>query len=197
MFDLKILLLSVLSFLLGSIPTGLIIAVRKGIDPRTSGSGNIGATNVLRTAGKWPAFFTLAGDLVKGVVAMLIARYMHVGQFYEGIIGICAVLGHNYSVFLRFRGGKGVATSLGVLSVYSPQTALITIIIWLMTVVTTKYSSLGAIVSFTLLPLIIFLLDSKEKLLFAFLIMILLLYRHRDNISRILKGTEPRVGKTN
>lgn len=191
----RFLLLSLFAFIVGSIPTGLIIAKNRGVDIQKIGSGNIGATNVLRTTGKWPALLTLAGDILKGVIAVLAARYLYPGPFIEGVIGVVAVLGHNFSLFLKFRGGKGVATSIGVLCVYSPQTALITIIIWLMTVLVSRYSSLGALVSFGVLPLNIYLFDTGEKLPAALLLTVIMFIRHRDNISSLLKGTERKVGK--
>lgn len=190
----KVLLLASLAFLLGSLPTGLLIAKVRGVNLKETGSGNIGATNVLRTAGKGPALLTLMGDSAKGAVAVLIARYFGAGVFFEGVVGLCAVLGHNFSLFLKFRGGKGVATSLGVLTIYSPQTGLFTIIIWLMTVLITRYSSLGALVSFGLLPLSALVLDSREKVPVLFLMTLLIFVRHKDNIRRIIKGTEPRIG---
>ncbi|MEW6109483.1 MAG: glycerol-3-phosphate 1-O-acyltransferase PlsY [Nitrospirota bacterium] len=191
----KLLFLSILAFVIGSIPTGLMIAKSRGIDLQKIGSGNIGATNVLRTTGKWPAVLTLSGDIMKGAIAVLIARYSGVGIFQEGIIGLSSIIGHNFSIFLKFKGGKGVATSLGVLSIYSPQTALFTIIIWLSTVMITKYSSMGALVSFGILPLSIILFDTNEKLPIALLITIMIFIRHKDNISRLIKGTERRVGR--
>lgn len=190
----KVLFLASLAFLLGSLPTGLLIAKVRGVNLKETGSGNIGATNVLRTTGKGPALLTLIGDSAKGAVAVLIARYFGAGVFFEGVVGLCAVLGHNFSLFLKFRGGKGVATSLGVLTIYSPQTGLLTIIIWLMTVLITRYSSLGALVSFGLLPLGALVLDSREKVPLLFLMTLLIFVRHKDNIRRIIKGTEPRIG---
>lgn len=190
----KALLLTSLAFLLGSLPTGLLIAKVRGVNLKEVGSGNIGATNVLRTTGKWPALLTLIGDSAKGVVAVLIARYYGAGVFFEGVVGLCAVLGHNFSLFLKFKGGKGVATSLGVLTIYSPQTALFTIIIWLMTVLITRYSSLGALVSFGLLPLSVSVLDSRAKVPVLLMMTLLIFVRHRDNIRRLIKGTEPRIG---
>lgn len=187
-------LLSALAFLLGSLPTGLIVARIKGVDLKNAGSGNIGATNVLRTTGKGAALLTLTGDSLKGVCAVLIARYLGAGVLFEGLVGLCAVLGHNFSLFLKFKGGKGVATSLGVLTIYSPQTGLFTIIIWLMTVLITRYSSLAALVSFGLLPLSALVLDSRGKMPVLLALTVLIFIRHRDNISRIMKGTEPRVG---
>jgi acyl phosphate:glycerol-3-phosphate acyltransferase len=191
----KIILLSLAGFLIGSIPTGQIIARSRGIDLQQTGSGNIGATNVLRTTGKLPALFTLVGDMAKGMAAVLLARYVGVGTWYEGIIGIIAVLGHNFSIFLNFRGGKGVATSLGVLLAYTPWSGLVTICLWLMTVVITRYSSLGAIVSFGALPLTVFLFDTKEKFPISLILSIILLMRHTDNIRRLIQGTESKVGE--
>ena len=182
------------AFFIGSIPTGQLIAKSRGIDLKKKGSGNIGATNVLRTAGKWPALFTLIGDIAKGAAAVLLGRYLGVAPLQAGIMGLCAIVGHNFSVFLKFRGGKGVATSIGVLCVYSPQTGLFTIIIWLMTVLVSRYSSLGALVSFGMLPFSISLLDTREKLPVAVVMTALIFIRHRANISRLLRGQEPKVG---
>ncbi|OGW46817.1 MAG: acyl-phosphate glycerol 3-phosphate acyltransferase [Nitrospirae bacterium RBG_13_41_22] len=191
----KHVVLLVISFILGSIPFGIIIAKAKGVDLKKVGSGNVGATNVLRSLGKWPAILTLLGDVLKGTAAVAIGRYLGVGPVYEGLAGISAILGHNFSLFLGFRGGKGVATSLGVLSIFSPQTALVTFIIWLVVVIFTKYSSLGAIVSFGLLPINILLFNGKERLLAAVLITILIVIRHRENIQRLMNGTERKIGQ--
>lgn len=191
----KIVLLITFAFILGSIPFGVIIAKAKGVDLKKVGSGNVGATNVLRSLGKGPAAFTLLGDILKGTAAVAVGRHFGIGPFYEGLVGLSAILGHNFSIFLRFSGGKGVATSLGVLSIYSPQTALLTFIIWLVVVMVTRYSSLGAIVSFGLLPITILFLDVEGKLLSAILITILIFIRHRDNIQRLIKGTERRIGQ--
>ncbi len=192
---LKITLLIICAFIMGSIPVGMLVAKAKGVDLKKVGSGNIGATNVLRSLGKGPAALTLLGDMLKGTLAVALGRYFGLGTFYEGIIGLSAILGHNFSVFLGFRGGKGVATSLGVFILYSPRTALITFVIWLAVVITTKYSSLGALISFGLLPLNIILFDSKDKLPVALLVTLFILIRHTDNIQRLMKGTERRIGE--
>jgi glycerol-3-phosphate acyltransferase PlsY len=193
--SLKLLLfLFIFAFFLGSFPTGLIAARMKGVDIKNAGSGNIGATNVLRTTGRVPAVITLIGDFAKGAIAVVVARYFGAGVFFEGIAGLFAILGHNYSLFLNFKGGKGVATSLGVLTIYSPQTGLLAIIIWLMTVFVTRYSSLGALVSFGLLPIGALVLDSRVKVPVIFLMSVLIFLRHMDNISRLVKGTEPKIG---
>jgi glycerol-3-phosphate acyltransferase PlsY len=191
----KDILIFLLAFLIGSIPFGIIIAKAKGVDLKKVGSGNIGATNVLRSIGKYPALLTLLGDVLKGTAAVALGRYFGSGPVFEGLVGFCAILGHNFSLFLGFRGGKGVATSFGVLSFYSPQTALFTFIIWVLVVMTTKYSSLGALVSFGLLPLSIMFFDHKSKIIIAVLITILIFMRHKDNIKRLISGTERKIGK--
>lgn len=192
---LKTALLIICAFVMGSIPVGVIVAKTKGIDLKKIGSGNIGATNVLRSLGKGPAALTLFGDMLKGALAVALGKYFGLETFYQGLIGLSAILGHNFSLFLGFRGGKGVATSLGVFLLYSPQTALITFIIWIVVVLTTKYSSLGALISFGLLPLTIILLDSKDKLPVAVLVTLFILIRHTDNIRRLIKGTERKIGE--
>lgn len=193
----KIFLLLIAGFLLGSVPFGIIIAKLKGVNLKKVGSGNIGATNVLRSLGKWPAALTLIGDILKGTMAVVIGRLFEVESGIEGIIGISAILGHNFSVFLGFRGGKGVATSIGVLLVYAPVAALLTLVLWLTVVFLTKYSSLGAIVSLGILPFTFLLMypGEREKLIIAISIAVIILVRHRDNLQRLMKGTERKVGQ--
>jgi acyl phosphate:glycerol-3-phosphate acyltransferase len=193
----KNIILLIAAFVLGSIPFGIITAKVKGIDLKKVGSGNIGATNVLRSLGKWPAVITLLGDILKGTLAVAIGKYSGVEPLYEGLIGIAAILGHNFSIFLGFKGGKGVATSLGVLLMYTPHVALVTLIVWIGVVLFTKYSSLGAIVSFALLPLNIMLFDfqDKTKFIISILISLFIIIRHKDNIKRLMKGTERKIGQ--
>ncbi|MGO9611940.1 MAG: glycerol-3-phosphate 1-O-acyltransferase PlsY [Dissulfurispiraceae bacterium] len=210
-----IIVLIVISFVIGSIPTGLLIAKSRGINLRKIGSGNIGTTNVLRAMGKEAALITLAGDMAKGVIPVMIARhfFQHSGfqivdfgverlnslmsdqqSVINGLAGIFAILGHNFSIFLKFKGGKGVATSLGVALAISPYAALLTATIWLLTFRRTGYSSLSALVSFGLLPLSVYLTDnSREKILTAIIIAILIFIRHKSNINRLLHGTEQRM----
>ncbi|MBI5188294.1 MAG: glycerol-3-phosphate 1-O-acyltransferase PlsY [Nitrospirae bacterium] len=191
----KIVLLIIFAFILGSIPFGVIIAKIKGVDLKKIGSGNIGATNVLRSLGKGPAAITLLGDVLKGTAAVAIGRYFGLELFYEGLVGLSAIFGHNFSIFLGFKGGKGVATSIGVIALYAPQTALFTLIIWLAVVLITRYSSMGALVSFGLLPVNMAIFDSKEKLPVAILITVFIVIRHRENIRRLIDGTERKVGQ--
>ncbi|HXX57670.1 MAG TPA: glycerol-3-phosphate 1-O-acyltransferase PlsY [Thermodesulfovibrionales bacterium] len=190
-------LLALFFFVVGSIPTGTVIARLKGVDLRSVGSGNIGATNVLRSMGRVPALLTLIGDVLKGVAAIIVSsRFFLNDPFQIGIVGLSAIAGHDFSLFLRFRGGKGVATSIGVLLAYSPLVAFITTGIWLVVVVTTRYSSLGAVVSFTVLPVTMYLLDPESgKVIISAAMTALLLLKHVANIQRLLAGTESKVGE--
>lgn len=189
-------LLFALAFVLGSVPVGQIIARIKGIDLRKVGSGNIGATNVLRAMGKAPAILTLLGDVIKGVAAVAAGKYVFPGEpAMVGIIGLAVIAGHIFSIFLGFKGGKGVATGFGVILVYSPKVALITLVIWLAVAFITRYSSLGAIAAVLLLPVNLYIFDfTREKLIISVMITLLLMIRHLDNIGRLIKGTESRIG---
>ncbi len=191
-----ILVLLAVAYIAGSIPFGLVVARARGVDLRRSGSGNIGATNVLRTMGKKEAVFTLAGDIMKGAFAVALVKVSGYGDPYAGIAGLLAVLGHDYPVFMRFRGGKGVATSIGVLLVYAPYVGLLTVLIWLAAVFASRYSSLGALTAFTFLPLNMLLLEGGAFGVSLSLVLTLLIYvKHRGNIRRLLKGGEPRIGQ--
>ena len=198
------------SFIIGSIPTGLLVSRTRGIDLRKVGSGNIGATNVLRAMGKGAALLTLIGDMLKGALPLLIYRWGILGtpyliqgqlsmvspELFVGMTGLFAILGHNFSLFLKFRGGKGVATSFGVLFAYSPYVGLLTAIFWLLAAKRTKYSSLSALIAFGLLPFSIYMLDfSKEKLMIGIAIAFLIFIRHAGNIKRLVQGTESRIGQ--
>jgi len=207
-----ILALLVGAFFIGSIPTGMLLAATKGIDLRKVGSGNIGATNVLRAMGKEAALITLAGDMAKGFIPILVVRYFfpetgiqfsalasmpfqisntHVA--FEGAMGLAAILGHNFSIFLKFRGGKGVATSLGVALALSPHAALLAATAWLLTFRFSGYSSLSALVAFGAFPFCISIIDySDEKIAVACIIAVLILISHRANIKRLIAGTESR-----
>jgi glycerol-3-phosphate acyltransferase PlsY len=139
---------------------------------------------------------TLLGDILKGSAAVALARVLHLGPFYEGLAGLAAIAGHDFSLFLRFRGGKGVATSIGVVLIYSPIAGILTVVLWLLAVLATRYSSLGAIVSFGLLPAVMLILgQGAQKAVFAALITALLLLKHAGNIRRLIAGTERRIGE--
>jgi len=191
-----IVILLTVAYIAGTIPFGMIIARTRGIDLRRSGSGNIGATNVLRTMGKKAAVFTLAGDIMKGAFAVALMKVSGYGDPYTGLAGLLAVVGHDYPVFLGFRGGKGVATSIGVLLVYTPYVGLLTVLIWLAVVFISRYSSLGALAAFTLLPLNMLVFRKGPYGLYLSLVLTVLIYiKHRGNIKRLLQGKEPRIGQ--
>lgn len=184
-----------ISYLMGSIPFGVLAVKSRGIDLQSVGSGNIGTTNVLRSAGRKAAIITLIGDSLKGAAAVMLGRIMIGGEIWEGIMGLSAVLGHLYPIFLSFRGGKGVATGFGVLVIYNPFPALISIIVWILTAVFTKYASIAALMAFVSLPVISIFFDiSKTKISFAILLAFLIILKHRDNIKKLITGTEQKIG---
>lgn len=189
-------ILVIAAFVTGSIPFGVLFAKAKGVDLRQVGSGNIGATNALRNVGKAAGVLTLLGDMLKGTAAVALGKAFGVSPLYEGILGLAAILGHDFSVFLRFRGGKGVATSLGVILIYMPGAGILTLSVWMTTVLLTRYSSLGALVSFTVLPAGVALMRYPgEKLVLSVIISGLLVAKHSGNIKRLLNGTERRIGE--
>ena len=191
--------LILITFFFGAIPWGYIIGKSRGIDLRKVGSGNIGATNVMRVLGKKEALITLILDMLKGFAPVLMIKILNPNGesiLLSGAIGISAILGHCFTPFLKFKGGKGVATSIGVLLAYMPLAGLITVVIWMLTVKISRISSLGAIVSFALLPLNVNIIGyPKELLIFAWLFTIIIYSRHISNIKRLIRGTEPKIGE--
>lgn len=186
--------LSLLAFLIGGIPFGVILSKSFfGVDPRKAGSGGIGFTNVMRVVGKKAAFLTLVFDTLKGTLPVVLARAQLPGTFWISVVAIMAVLGHTFSIYLGFKGGKGIATGFGVLLGISPLVAIITFFIWNGVYFTWKYSSLAGLVSFTLLPLSFFLTGQKQFLPFSLIIMVMIYYKHVANIKRLVSGTETRM----
>ncbi len=195
MSSMKILLI-VMAYLIGSIPTGVIVArIIGGIDPRSQGSGNIGATNVLRTLGKKAAILTLAGDVLKGLLPVLIAgAVLSPGSPAIFLVAGVAILGHDFSIFLKFHGGKGVATTVGTLVALSPVLAGLCLITWIVVVAVTRYSSAGALVAAAISPVYAFVLrGGKGLVLFCLAAALLLIVLHRENIKKLANGTEKRV----
>jgi glycerol-3-phosphate acyltransferase PlsY len=190
----------VLAYLLGSLSFAVIVSKAMHLDdPRSYGSGNPGATNVLRSGNKSAAIFTLLLDALKGAVAVLFARWMAERLGYgEGTIalaGLAAFLGHLYPVFFRFQGGKGVATAAGVLLALNPWVGLLSLATWLAVAILTRYSSLAALVTALLAPVHVHLLHGDSRRVVAVAVMsVLLIWRHRVNISKLLNGTESRLG---
>jgi glycerol-3-phosphate acyltransferase PlsY len=194
--------LIVLAYLLGSISFAVIMSWAFGLaDPRTYGSGNPGATNVLRSGNKWAAGLTLLGDAAKGWLAVWGAAHLNAPVSVQALVALAVFLGHLYPIFLRFKGGKGVATAFGVMLAIQPLLALAAAVTWLFVAKVFKYSSLAALVSAVCAPLFYVLGDQRgwvtqPQLAWVLAVIALfLLYRHRTNIERLLKGTEPRVGK--
>jgi len=186
---------AVLAYLLGSVPFGIVMARLFGLgDLRKIGSGNIGATNVLRTGNKPAAALTLVLDAGKGGIAVLIARAL-LGEDAAQVAGFAAFLGHCYPVFLRFRGGKGVATFLGTLLALAWPVGLAACATWAAVAAVTRISSLSALVAAALAPLWALLLGRSEAVALLILLAALIFLRHAANIRRLLDGTEPRIGK--
>lgn len=185
---------ALLAYLLGSIPFGVVITRAMGLgNLREIGSGNIGATNVLRTGSKGAALATLVLDAAKGGIAALIARYT-VGEDAAQLAGLAAFLGHLFPVWLGFKGGKGVATFLGILLALAWPVGLATCATWAVTAAVSRISSLSALVASALSGLWIFLFNQGQMLILTFVLMILVYLRHWANLQRIKAGTEPKIG---
>ena len=186
------------SYLLGSVPVG-VFAARwvAGLDPRKTGSGNIGFTNVLRVAGKTAGILTLIGDIGKGAMAVFLARAI-LGPDSENwvlLAGGAAILGHLYPIYLGFQGGKGVATALGVFGAVDPVIGASLVGIWLVAIAVWRTSSLAAIIAFVTLPALVLIRYPRPSIvLFSLAVSAIILYRHTDNIRRLLAGTEPKLG---
>ncbi|SDZ18563.1 acyl-phosphate glycerol-3-phosphate acyltransferase [Jannaschia faecimaris] len=191
---LTLLLVAALAYLLGSIPFGIVMARLFGLgDLRKVGSGNIGATNVLRTGNKPAAFLTLLGDAGKGGAAVLLARAL-VGEDAAQLAGLMAFLGHCFPVFLRFHGGKGVATFLGTLLALSFPLGLAACLMWAATAAVARISSLAALVAAISAPVWALWLQPSGTV-FCIGLAALIFYRHKANIRRIREGTEPKIGQ--
>jgi glycerol-3-phosphate acyltransferase PlsY len=182
-------------YLLGSIPFGFVLTRLAGHgDIRSIGSGNIGATNVLRTGDKGLALATLLLDSVKGAVAALIAQALGGSEVLVMVAGFAAVIGHNFPVWLKFKGGKGVATTVGFVLVIAPWTGLLGIATWVLVAAVFRISSLAALVALALAPVYAFALGYRQESIAILLLSILGWVRHRENLKRLLKGEEPRIG---
>jgi glycerol-3-phosphate acyltransferase PlsY len=189
-----------LAYLLGSIPTGLIVArLMGGPDPRAAGSGNLGAANLFRLLGRNAGVFTLLGDTLKGAVPVFLALYWlaPLGAWQDaavGAVGLAAVLGHVFPIYLKFRGGKAVATTFGVIAVLCPLAAVNLVVVYGLTLYQVRIFSMGAVICAWLLPLAVGLFcDSKAYLFLAGVLSGLVLVRHKDNLIRLARGEEPRL----
>ncbi|MGL5314881.1 MAG: glycerol-3-phosphate 1-O-acyltransferase PlsY [Peptostreptococcaceae bacterium] len=191
----------IIAYLLGNISTSYIVAKRlSGVDIRTQGSGNAGSTNVLRNYGKKAGAMTFIGDLLKGLVSVFIAQFIAkiiglniVTAGYLAVVGV--VCGHNWPAFLGFRGGKGVATSLGAMIAVNPIIALSCFGLFIIIVAVTKYVSLGSVLSIAASPVIMAILGNKEGFLVTLFLALSVTYTHRANIKRLLNKTESKIGQ--
>jgi glycerol-3-phosphate acyltransferase PlsY len=192
----NLLVFAALGYLLGSVPFAVIVSrAFRLADPRSFGSGNPGATNVLRSGNKLAALLTLIGDAAKGWLAMFIAAKVGADETATAVAGLAAFLGHVFPFTLGFRGGKGVATALGVLLGFSGALAGITAGVWLAVVAVTRYSSLAALVAAAAAPFLTWWLLGKTVLTLTVAVMCaVLIYRHKSNIQKLLAGSEGRVG---
>ncbi|PCI58676.1 MAG: glycerol-3-phosphate acyltransferase [Gammaproteobacteria bacterium] len=188
-----ILAMIIAAYLLGSISSAILICKLLGLpDPRSTGSNNPGATNVLRISNKATAATVLFFDVLKGVIPVWLAFFLNIEPLYLGLIGLASCLGHMFPLFFGFKGGKAVATALGVFLPIGLSLGALLILTWLMVAKTTRYSSLAAIVTVSLAPLYVYLIKPLyvyEALMLAGLI----IFRHKDNIVRLVKGTEPKL----
>jgi glycerol-3-phosphate acyltransferase PlsY len=195
-----------LGYLLGSIPTGFLVGKARGVDIRSSGSGNIGATNAFRVLGKTAGTLVLLADALKGFLACFLAvKAVAPGlglvpssatrEFLGIAAGIAAILGHNYTIWLRFKGGKGIATSAGVLIAWAPGALLVCLVLWLVVLGLSRYVSLASIAAAFCLPLAVaFLHGSQVMILITALIGALAIYKHKGNLQRLRQGSEHRFG---
>ena len=191
-------LLILFGYLLGSVPTGFILGLMAGIDVRNAGSGNVGATNVARVAGKRRGVLTLIGDTAKGVVPVILALQMGAGLTITVLAGAAAFVGHLYPIFLKFHGGKGVATALGVFVALAPPAAFVLVVIFIAIALTSRIVSVGSIATSLAAPLILWLFSYPPVVIgMAAVFAAAITVRHRSNIQRLLNGTEPRFGSAN
>jgi len=201
---LGILFAAILAYLVGSIPTSYIFAkLLKGIDIREHGSGNVGATNLMRTVGKAPGVIALILDAGKGLFAVIfIASAFYWKGFpvseplFRVILGVLAVSGHIWTIFLRFKGGKGVATAIGVFLGLSPIVTTISLLIWLILVLIFRYVSLGSIAMALSMPILMLIFKAPfEYVVLAITLCLFICYKHKANIKRLLAGTEYKIGQ--
>jgi glycerol-3-phosphate acyltransferase PlsY len=200
-------LTGLLAYLLGSVPTGFLVGKARGIDIRTIGSGNIGATNVFRALGTPAGIFVLLADALKGWLAVAVLANLCCNwsapsagatgrEWFRIVAGLCAILGHNYTCWLHFKGGKGIATSAGVLVALVPYALLIILGIWVVLFAVTRYVSLASICASAALPPATWLTGGSVTLIIITSAMATLaIYKHRSNMSRLLAGTENRIGR--
>lgn len=188
-------LIVVLGYLIGSIPFALVLARQRGLDLRKVGSGNLGAANVFRASGATAGVLVAILDIGKGVASVLMAEQLSDGPALPALAGLAAILGHIYPIWLRFRGGKGVATACGVFAVLTPLAAAPAFAAFIATVWITRYISLGSVIASVVLPPLAYTTGSSGPVVAtAVAASILIVFRHRSNLARLASGTERRIG---
>ncbi len=185
------LIVVVTAYLIGSIPTGLLLGKAYGIDVRKEGSGNIGATNLYRTVGRKVGIITLIGDCLKGLLPVVIVKFSALPPELTAWVGLAAFCGHVFSVFLKFRGGKGVATALGVFLALAPMAVALALILFAVMMYLWRYVSLGSITAAAVMPLAVFFTGgSRTVTMVTLIISLIVILRHHENIGRLLSGNE-------
>lgn len=188
-------LLIVVAYLLGSIPSGYVLGKLSGVDVRAAGSGNVGATNVARVVGKRQGILTLVIDVAKGVLPIVIGRRVHLPELAIACAGIAAFLGHLYPIYLKFKGGKGVATALGVFLALAPLATLILFVVFAVVMGSSRIVSLSSIAAALAAPVALWLLGYPPIFVgMGVFLAAMIVWRHRGNIRRLRSGTEPRFG---
>jgi acyl phosphate:glycerol-3-phosphate acyltransferase len=186
-------LLVIFAYLLGSIPTGYLLGYFSGVDVRKAGSGNVGATNVARVAGKKLGLLTLLGDMAKGIIAVYAARALGVDIDVVALAALAAFLGHLYPVFLRFQGGKGVATALGALLALAPAATGALLLVFLIVIAATRIVSLASMIAAAAAPVAVWQLGYPPVVIgLAVAMALLIIWRHQHNIQRLRSGVEPK-----
>ena len=190
-------IMTALGYLLGAIPFGIVVSKAMNLpDPRTVGSRNVGFTNVLRVSGKTAGILTLLGDMGKGWALGWAAMQWLTVESFIMIAAVSPILGHLFSPFLGFKGGKGVATALGAVMGLSPSIGLLLLLIWLGAVAIWRYSSGGALAAFACLPVVAIVNEQRQEfLVFSLIVSTLIWVKHKDNIARLWKGTESKMGQ--
>jgi glycerol-3-phosphate acyltransferase PlsY len=189
-----------IGYLLGSFPSGYVVGRLRGIDVRQWGSGSLGGTNVLRSAGPWAAILAVLGDVSKGVLAIFVARALVGSPSAEVLAGLAVIFGHDFTIFLNFSGGRGVATTLGALGALNLPTSLILALLGLAVIAVSRYASLASLTIATVMPfvmlyLILFAGKPVWYLVYGLAAGILIVVLHRGNIQRLLAGTERKIGE--
>lgn len=185
------------AYLLGSVPVGILLGRLKGVDPRRVGSGNIGATNVMRAAGKLTGALTLLGDILKGLAPVVVALVLGEPMMIISATGLAAFVGHLFPVFLRFKGGKGVATALGVYLALDRFAVFFAVVIFVLVLLKWRYVSLASLAGVAAMPLLLYLLNSPDYYIcLALIIGVLIFLKHKDNIRRLIAGTENRIDRS-